>query len=125
MKVTKQQYESVEVHTVALGNNMDYNKWFMSDFRNHSIVLHDNRIIFRQLFGKPDWHYKTDAYFHVWVREFEDEIFLILTAKGKGTCLEMVSSGCEEIQTKSEVIIKFANQLCQQLHLYGGKLCQS
>lgn len=57
----------------------------------YRVILVDNREAFRTAWGPMDFAYKgSEFHFHCWVREFEGEKFIILTAKGKGTAMEMV-----------------------------------
>jgi len=92
---------------------------FSSDIKNfyklHSI-LKDNRKTFKKILGKPDTYWKgSEFYFHVWIREFKGEKFLILTAKGKGTCIEICNTTLENVNKKSSIIIEFIENLLNNI----------
>jgi hypothetical protein len=58
------------------------------------LLLADNRVAFKDILGKPSFHFRgSEFYFHCWLLELTDSGLahvLILTAKGKGTCYEIV-----------------------------------
>lgn len=79
------------------------------------ILSKDNRKDLRTVLGKPDAYWNGEFYFHVWIREFEDEKFIIMTAKNKGTCIEICNTSIKTIEKKGDVIIRFMNDLYSKL----------
>lgn len=75
-------------------------------------ITKDNREEFKRIFGKPDTYWKgSEHYFHIWIREFEGDKFLIMTAKGKGTCIEICDTSFDQINKKGHKIIRFVEDL--------------
>lgn len=85
-------------------------------------LLSDNRKVFASLFGKPHFYYKGSFNFHCWSFTFEGETFVVLTAKEKGTCIE-IQSDWETVRgnTKTKVVISFLNMLNCKLKEYYKK----
>ena len=84
----------------------------ITNFHIAHTITKDNRKEFKRIFGKPDTYWKgSEYYFHIWIREFEGEKFLILTAKGKGTCIEICDTSFEEINDKGHKIVRFVEDL--------------
>lgn len=82
------------------------------NFHKHHFLSRDNRETFKKIWGKPDTYWKgSEFYFHVWIREFENEKFIVLTAKGKGTCIEICDTSLKKINSKKEIIIRFTEDL--------------
>ena len=113
--ITLKDYKTKKVHTVPIDNNRGYREWMGNDFVHRDAILQDNRQIFRTLFGKPHWHYRGEFDFHVWVQEYEGETYIVLTAKGKGTCIEMVRPAYRGIESKTDKIIGFATMLLKTM----------
>lgn len=128
MKVTKQQYEDDIIFAEPIDNCRKYNKWFrkkstfsifysskLYDRSLPGIIFGDNRKLLKKLFGKPDWYYRGEFYFHVWVKEKDNETYLIFTAKEKGTGIEIVCPKDRDIQSKGKKIIAFVKELYEQM----------
>ena len=64
--------------------------------------------------SKMDFSFRSEFYFHCWVREFEGETFLVLTARVKGTCIEMIRPPGRGIDSKAAVIKRFVLDLDRQ-----------
>ena len=121
--ITAKDYREGRIHTVAIENSRGYGDWILDkcpSLLQYAKCFQDNREAFKILFGKPDWHYRgSEFYFHVWVREHNGETFLLMTAKGKGTCIEIVGSN---IENKSDAIISFVENLLEQLNDFEKKI---
>jgi hypothetical protein len=57
--------------------------------RNH-LIYADNRKFFEKIFGKKLFVFKSSFNFHCWLLHYENFQIIILTAKEKGTCIEIV-----------------------------------
>jgi len=111
------KYRKGELNTVPVLNCQEFFRWFSTTnlgWRDPGI-LGDNRESFKKLWGKMDFSFKGEFYFHCWVREFEGETFVVLTAKGKGTCVEMLRPPGRGVDSKAEVIKRFALDLQRQI----------
>jgi hypothetical protein len=126
MKITKKQYATFLIETTDIGNCEEYRKWLLDNTnlrylsRLH-LLCKDNREDFKKLWGKADWHYNNgEFYFSVWVKEFQDATFIILTSKGKGTCIEFISPPFSSFKgvnygVNSKTIIDFCQDLYKKL----------
>jgi len=121
IKMNKSYFEEwyrVRAYSCAIENCSTF-RVFSSDIKNvykvHTLLT-DNRKSFRKIFGKPDTYWKgSEFYFHVWIREFQGEKFIVLTAVGKGTCIEICDTSFEGINKKSKVIMLFIEDLLYRL----------
>jgi hypothetical protein len=102
----------------AIENCVSFRKFFLGkNFLFTHTINKDNREDFKRVFDKPDTHWAgSEFYFHVWIRYYGGEKFIILTAKGKGTCIELCDSSYTDIQKKGKVIIRFVEDLYDKLH---------
>lgn len=72
------------------GNKEDSNSY--EHFLDQTKLFQDNRKNFLDLFGKPHFHFKgSEFYFHCWAIDLGTVKVIILTAKDKGTCYEIVT----------------------------------
>jgi len=135
MKVTKLKaraldYSSEYLVTESMENFPDYRDWLSSylhsqgkaklsldNFKLRSRRLHgDNRDRFRRLWGKPSFCWKGEFYYHCWLFNLDNKAtVLVLTAKGKGTCWELVTHfGKKKVSNDFETILRFIKQTtCQ------------
>ena len=86
-------------HTTSINNFDRVNRWLLKiwdeDF-GRNIRLHgDNREVFRKIFGKPSFHFRSEFDFHCWLLKLGRKQMLVLTAKGKGTSYELVNDDTE------------------------------
>ena len=121
--ITGKQYAEGEAKATPIENCRAYMYWVFPKghpTKDCSLMLltDDNRKSFRHLFGKPNFYFKSEFYFHVWEREFNGHTFLLLTAKDKGTCIEMVGETAKTIREKGEVVVAFVTELSNQLRSY-------
>jgi len=81
------------------------------------LLCKDNRQDFKKIWGHQDFCFKGGHYYHCWVRKFQDEEFIVLTAKDHGTSIEMIttSNTKSRVNSKSKVIISFAKDMARQL----------
>jgi hypothetical protein len=143
LKARALDYSSRCLVTVAVENFPDYRNWYsrgkarlsldkFPDYRNwysqskarlsldkfkvRSRRLHgDNRDRFRRLWGKPSFCWKGEFYFHCWLFNLDNKATaLVLTAKGKGTCWEMVTHFGKEVDYNIETVIRFIKQTLSQ-----------
>jgi hypothetical protein len=68
----------------------------------------DNRKNFRDIFGKPSFCWKGEFYFHCWLLEVPGAKLLLLTAKEKGTCYDLLIG-------HERKVIEFLDWLCHKL----------
>jgi hypothetical protein len=117
-KATFNRWYKTLAHAYPIDNSSGF-RTFLSKIKNfhkvHSITK-DNRMDFKKIWGKPDTYWtNSEFYFHVWIKEYKDELFIILTAKGKGTCIEICNTSFKDIDEKSKTIMLFINDLCSKL----------
>ena len=84
----------------ALDNHPAVQDWTRETFKTrkgfdrHMLLLKDNRAKFTKIFGKRHGTFKSEFLFSIWAIEFRGRTYHVLTAKGKGTCYEiMLKSG--------------------------------
>jgi len=114
------KYESGELHTVPVQNLPGYSAWF-TDISGHltphlleqqAVVAQDTRILLPEPFA-----FRGSHYFHCWVREFEGETFIVMTARVHGTCIEMVRPAGRMITSAQDGVIKrFVRNLQEQIN---------
>jgi len=112
-----------ESNTVAIENCLKYHEWLFERDKNgnlirlekYNIILGDNRERMEVAFGKPHFHFVSEFRHHCW--KFESPIyhatFVILTAKTKGTSIEMMDICCDCIQHRSDDIIEFVKSMAE------------
>lgn len=99
---------------------------FINDINNFDrlhLLNKDNRLAFRKMYGKPDTYWKnSEYYFHVWIREFNGEKFIIMTAKGKGTCIEICNTSLRTINSvrTSKAIMDFTCDMQLRIKLISN-----
>lgn len=113
-KDMKKLYETGKLHTVVVSNYAVFDGWTTPEFEP---VLGDNREKFKAMWGKPDFYFRGEHYFHVWVREFKGERFLVMTARTHGTVVEMARPDYRDIDGKRDVVAAFAKSLLKEMHL--------
>jgi hypothetical protein len=121
MKISKKEYAEGKINTAAIENCPEYRDWILQslailqDKSRLHVLCKDNRESLKKLWGKPHFRYNNgEFYFHAWVCEDRGETYIVLTAKNKGTCVEMVGS-CGEVRAKGKAIISFMGNLWEQL----------
>jgi hypothetical protein len=78
----------------------------------------DNRKALRDVFGKPSFCWRGSFYFHCWVVDLGEAQVLVLTAREKGTCYELiVSRDGEKIRKDKQAVIDFLKWLSESLVL--------
>jgi len=87
MNTIKKLYEERKIHTTVVTSYRFFKGW--ADEKYYP-VLEDNRARFKAIWGKADFYFSGSHYFHVWVKKFQGETFLVLTAKDHGTVIEIV-----------------------------------
>jgi hypothetical protein len=105
-------YAEGNLHTVVVSSYAIFDGWADKRFMP---LLGDNREKFKALWGKPDFYFRGSHYFHVWVKEFEGEKFLVLTAREHGTVVEMVRPDYRDIDEKRDVVAAFAKSLLKEM----------
>lgn len=108
-----------EANACAIENSKKYRKFLYKDHdaRYSHVITKDNRRDFRWRFGKADTYWSSsEFYFHVWIVDFCGEKFILLTAKGKGTCIEICDTSYTSIQKKGGVIIRFIEELYTKIN---------
>ena len=108
----------VRADSCSIENCLLYRSFISDTYKvdKHLRLFRDNRKYFRKLFGVPDTHWRSlGFYYHVWIREFKGEKFILLSAIGKGTCIEICDTSIKDIDKKSEVIMSFIEDLLSKL----------
>ena len=103
--------------TDPIQNFPEIREWWMGlGFEETSKLLQDNRTQFRELFGKPSFHYRGEFYHSCWTIDLSLAQLLILTAKGKGTGYEIVCERLgQKIRKDKRTVILFLTWLLEQL----------
>tara|TARA_Y100000034_G_C6868619_1_gene396198 strand:+ start:948 stop:1361 length:414 start_codon:yes stop_codon:yes gene_type:complete len=80
-------------------------------------TLHaDHREHFKTLFGKPSFYFTSEFRFHCYALDLGDAKIVLLTAKGKGTCYEVIIGANGVKQRKNpDKIIRFMDALINDL----------
>lgn len=87
---------------------------FDIEIQNNHLLYADNREKLKTLFGKPTFYYKGEFYNHCHAFKFEGYLFIVSTAKDKGTSYEAESS----IPPHHEhIIIDFMNEFTRLLQV--------
>lgn len=69
----------------------------------------DNTKKFKKLYGKEDGYYRgSEFYFHAWKVMYRKTQFILLSAKGKGTCIEVINGN-------NKVVVEFLKHLYKKL----------
>jgi hypothetical protein len=119
------KYRAGEINSISIENCRGYIQWICDtdgatpDTWKSWIITRDNRETFKSIWGKMDFSYNgSEFYFHAWVKEFEGETFLVLTAKGKGTCIEMMAEGnYRSIDSKLDLIKRFIESILKDIKI--------
>ncbi len=96
LKAKRADYNDGNIHTEGASSFELVHKFkagiYSSPIFSKMHLLHgDNRDKFRELFGKPSFCWSGSHYFHCWLLKLKNTEVLILTAKGHGTCYEVVT----------------------------------
>jgi len=83
-----------EIHSVPFDNARIVMNWLDDHLKrppsNHRLLGY-NKELFKKIWGRQTAVWTGSEFrFHVWVRKFEGETFIVLTNSTKGTCYEMV-----------------------------------
>lgn len=116
MNTIKKLYETGKLHTVVVTTLRLFTGW--ADEKYYP-VLEDNRARFKTIWGKADFYFRGSHYFHVWVREFQGETFLVLTAKDHGTVIEITRPDYRAIDDKWGAIAEFAEHVRGEIERAG------
>lgn len=104
LKMSRSDYENQVVTGEPIQNfpewlKMDYH-WVSGDFcspvsranfAKGCFICGDNRARFKEHFGKCAFTFKGEHYYHGWLADLGTAQVIVLTAKGKGTCYEVVN----------------------------------
>lgn len=117
LKARSAQYENGEIKTNPIQNYSWYRKWRTDKDILRSHIYADNRKKLRDVFGKPSFCYRGEFYFHCWLLGLGGKAkLLILTAKEKGTCFEVVlEERGNKVVGDEDTIINFMDCLAHSL----------
>lgn len=117
--VSIQNIEEGKEWFVALEDKFieDHKKGIEHPFEEVFLMWSDHRETLKKLFGKPSFYFRGEFYYHDHVFEYKGHLFLVGTAKDKGTCYEVfkikdkpfkgvVSEFLTEIHSKLLSVIK-------------------
>jgi hypothetical protein len=118
-RMKARDYSSGSVTTSRITNSricQDY----LGDLKHRQMLRFygDYRKLFRELWGKPDFHYRGERDYHVWVKDCEGVELVVLTAKSMGTCYEIVVEPGQDYNPPDEScekVVSFLKQLLPQL----------
>jgi hypothetical protein len=128
LPMTAAQFRNGEVVTYAVQN---YHEYHMRDiemygrmralpraesralFDRQHLIVGDNRKRFREMFGKPHFHFRGEFYMHAWRLDIGAAQVVVLTGKGKGTCYEVVTQvGGREVKADIHKVLEFIDDIC-------------
>jgi len=119
LKAKSKDYSSAAFETCAVENFNEIWEWIRSNELGllRSRFFSDNRKALRKLFGKPSFCWRgSEFYYHCWVVDLGEAQVLVLTAKGKGTCHEIiVKRDGKEIPSHKQTVIDFLKWLTETL----------
>jgi len=113
-----EQWYSKRANACSIDNCRAYFNWINKEFVRVHLLCKDNRKTFKKAFGTPDTYWKGSEFrFSVWIQEYEEEKFILLTAKGKGTCIEICDTDYETINhpKKSKAIMNYIELLLNKI----------
>lgn len=74
----------------------------------------DNRAKFKKHFGKCAFTFSSEFYFHGWLVDLGTAQVIVLTAKGKGTCYEvLVSKDGEKVRKDIPKVLEFMDIIAE------------
>lgn len=115
-KNIKEEYKSGIAQTINILNFAKVCAWRFDSTNDIweicNIVQNDNRKVLQKLFGIPSFYYKSEFYFHCWYIGFKKHNFLILSAKGYGTTIEVFTNNDK---ISEDVCLSFYKQLYNKL----------
>jgi hypothetical protein len=130
LKMTACDYTSGRVITESLNYNLKVTNFLftrnrlvahlMGNRRRHAkfIRIHrifqDNRDNFQELFGKQSFVYQGEANFYCWYLDIDGLQLLVLTAKGVGTCYEVVKKAIDS-EYDIDKFINFLKYICKHI----------
>jgi hypothetical protein len=97
--VNSKDYSAGKVECIAVENYSEYRDWLNKQYDNttkeqlihFSKTIHgENKKLFNKIFGKKQFTYRSEFSFDCWGIDLEDVKIIVLTAKTKGTCWEVV-----------------------------------
>lgn len=117
----------VDVHPSNIHNLPMVRNWFDADgnkrlaFDRTMVVLADNRAVLAKIYGKRHQTFTSEFRFDIWRIEFEGLYFWLLSAKAKGTCIEVESP---EVWDKEDEfrVVTFLNSLYADLKEFEDKV---
>lgn len=99
--------------TIPIENYNGVLEYKTDDIERSFLLTSERKKDLKQIFGKHNRVHNTgEHYFHIWIVEFKNEIFHVLSAKGKGTCIEIEA---DFNQNKSEVCIEFLKEIEKEI----------
>jgi len=96
-------------------NNFHVLNWKCENIRRLDLSG-DNREVFLKVFGSPEFHFRGEFDFHCWTKEFEGKTYIILTAKTKGTCYEILEDFESVRGNDGQEYIRFFKQLQSEIN---------
>ena len=119
LKAKAADYSNGVIQAIDVGNFHEILSWMtdVDSFRQRIGLSGDNRDNFRSVFGKPSFCWKgSEFYFKCYLLRLETVMLLVMTAKNKGTCYELVQEYNGDEQSKDiEEVIRFLDWLSKQL----------
>jgi len=118
LPMTSKEYSNSTIKGNPIQNFSEYDEYQRPTMRdpannNKFLILYgDNRINFKKVLGKPEFHWRGEYYFHGWLIEYKNAKLILMTAKEYGTCYEVVVKNHDK---KEEVVIKDCIELIDNL----------
>lgn len=103
--------------TCPVENYPEIRNWIMAlQPQVRHFLYRDNRKPFLDLWGKPSFYYTSEFRFHCYPFDLENAKLLILTAKGKGTCYELIClQDGVKIRKDKDVVTSFLEELIGEM----------
>lgn len=121
------QYTKIEIKTaflrkhcttVPVQNFAWWNKWFCENhvFEQTAPLFAHNFDYFNELFGDPSCYLITEHRFACWLLDLNKAQIVLLTAKRKGTCYEVVfAKDNKKVQKDQQTLLDFFEWLIHRL----------
>jgi len=82
---------------------------------DHHLILRDNRECFANVFGKAHFHYRSEFTYCAWSLKFKNNEYVLLTARDKGTCIEIVKDNNQFELDDNPEYIEFGKWLLDKI----------
>lgn len=106
--ITKIDSKDLTIHTTAVENYDGVLSYVCSNVKRSIQLTTYLKDELTEIFGKHNTRFKGEFYYYVWIVEYDNEIFHIFTANGKGTQFSIAAKLGDD---KSKVCINFLKKM--------------